>query len=302
MSAQPTVESTPIVPFWNRLREITRYPAHMSAMVTIIMLAFANLTIFLPFGWILNCSSRWRYIATHSNVCALPRTDTWTPPEISQSTDSSLGWKQIWLMVIFFVVAVFGVVLFGRKSVDVDVFLGICLPGATMTLAMDESLASALNPGKWISIFTRIGWPYLAVVGLCLVVLMSQNYAAGLAAKALPLFVALIVVGIIANYALVVTFHLMGYLIYQYHDAVGFVPAAPQVARPLAKPDPDQELLDEVGALVRDGKPESATDLLRGHLRCAAVRLPCIPNTANCCAWPATKTNCCVTVASTSTS
>jgi hypothetical protein len=82
----------------------------------------------------------------------------------------------------------------------------------------------------------------------------------------LPRFIALIMVSVIANYALVMTFHLMGYLIYQYHDAVGFEPEAPQVLRPLAKPDPDQELLDEAAALVRDGDPERATALLRGHL------------------------------------
>jgi len=50
MSAPPIAQSTPIVPFWNRLREITRYPAHMSSMITIVMLAFGNLATFLPFG------------------------------------------------------------------------------------------------------------------------------------------------------------------------------------------------------------------------------------------------------------
>ncbi|MEO8803664.1 MAG: hypothetical protein ABI304_10105 [Rudaea sp.] len=268
MSAQPAAESASIVPFWNRLSEITRYPAHMSAMVTIVILALGNLLLFLPFGrilYLLVTVAMYRYAFECLRATANGYME---PPEIAQSTDSSLGWLQIWLMVIFFIVAVVGVLLFGKKvGMALMIFLGICLPGATMALAMDESLASALNPGKWISIFTRIGWPYLAVVGLCLVVSMSQSYAAGVAARVLPLFVALIVVGIIANYALVVTFHLMGYLIYQYHDAVGFEPAAPKLTRPLAKPDPDQDLLDEVAAFVRDGKPENATELLRGHLR-----------------------------------
>ena len=268
MSALPVAPSAPIVPFWNRLREITRYPAHMSSMVTIVMLAFANLAIFLPFGriWMLLVTvAMYRYAFECLRATA---NGYMRPPEIAQSSDSSLGWKQIWLMVIFVVVIVAGVALFGPKvGVVLMLFLGFCLPGATMTLAMDESLASALNPGKWIAIVARIGWPYLAVVGLCLVVLMSQSYAAAMAAKVLPLFVALIVVGIIANYALVVTFHLMGYLIYQYHDAVGFEPVAPQLARPLAKTDLDQDLLDQVTGMVRDGKPENATELLRGHLR-----------------------------------
>lgn len=268
MSVPPSAQSAPIVPFWNRLREITRYPAHMSSMITIIMLAFGNLAVFLPFGRILVLLvtvAVYRYAFECLRATANGYME---PPELMQSSDSSLGWKQIGLMLIFFVVAIMGVGLFGPKlGMVLVLFLGFCLPGATMALAMDESLSSALNPAKWIAIFTRIGWAYLAVVGLCLIIVASQNYAAAMATKVLPLFVAVIVVGIIANYALVMTFHLMGYLIYQYHDAVGFQPVAPQMLRPLAKPDPDQELLDEVTALVRDGKPESATELLRVHLR-----------------------------------
>ena len=268
MSVPPFAQSAPIVPFWNRLREITRYPAHMSAMITIVMLALGNLAIFLPFGRILVLLvtvAGYRYAFECLRATA---NGTMEPPELMQSTDGSLGWKQIWLMLIFIAIGIIGIGLFGPKlGMVLLLFLGFCLPGATMSLAMDESLSGALNPAKWIAIFTRIGWPYLAVVGLCLVILTSQNYAAAMAAKVLPLFLAVIVIGIISNYALVMTFHLMGYLIYQYHDDVGFEPVAPQMLRPLAKLDPDQDLLDEVTAFVRDGKPENATELLRGHLR-----------------------------------
>lgn len=59
----------------------------------------------------------------------------------------------------------------------------------------------------------------------------------------------------------------MGYLIYQYHDVVSFEPTASQLARLKAKPDPDQEPLDQVGALGREGEPEAATEMLRVHLR-----------------------------------
>ena len=268
MSVPPFAQSAPIIPFWNRLREITRYPAHTSAMITIVMLAIGNLAIFLPFGLIfllLVTVALYRYAFECLRATANGYME---PPEIAQSTDSSLGWKQIWLMLIFIIIAFVGAVLFGPKvGGALMLFLGICLPGATMTLAMDESLAGALNPAKWIAIFTRVGWPYLAVVGLCLIILTSQTYAAALVSKVLPHFVALIVVGIIANYALIMTFHLMGYLIYQYHDAVGFEPESPQILRPLVKPDLDQDLLDEVAVLVRDGKPENATEMLRGRLR-----------------------------------
>lgn len=268
MSVPPLTQSAAIVPFWNRLREITRYPAHMSSMITIVLLGFGSLAIYLPFGSILVLLvtvAMYRYAFECLRATANGHME---PPEIMHSTDSSLGWKQIALMVIFIFASALGLVLLGPEiGIALMLFLGICLPGATMTLAMDESLVSALNPAKWIAIFTRIGWPYLAVVGLCLVILISQAYAGALVGKVLPEFIALIVVGIIANYALVMTFHLMGYLIYQYHDEVGFEPAPPQTLRPLSEVDPDQDVLDEAAGFVRDGKPESATELLRVQLR-----------------------------------
>lgn len=268
MSVPLPSSSTTIVPFWNRLREITRYPAHSSALLTIVILAFCNLAVFLPFGWFLQLLvtvAMYRYAFECLQSTANGHME---PPEMMQSTDGSLGWKLIWLMVIFVIFIAVGVAMLGPVvGIVLMLFLGLSLPGAVMTLAMDESLASALSPAKWIAIQGRIGWPYLAVVGLCVVIMISQGYANEAVSRVLPAFVSLIVVGVIANYALVMTFHLMGYLLYQFHDEVGFEPAAPQMVKALKKPDPDQDVLDEAAELVRGGSPENATELLRGHLR-----------------------------------
>ncbi len=271
MSTQPAPPPSTIVPFWNRLREITLYPAHMGSMITIVILAICQLVIFLPGMLIplvlvlLVTVAMYKYAFECLRATANGNME---PPEIGVSVDASLGWKQIWLMLILIVVAAFGArLLHPVLAIALIVFIGFSLPGATMTLAMDQSLGSALNPLRWISICTRIGWSYLALVFLCLVIFLSEAYAAALVQKFLPRFVAVVAVAFVSNYAVVVMYHLMGYLIYQYHDAVGFEPAAPQLARLKARPDPDQELLDQVGALVREGKPEAATEMLRGHLR-----------------------------------
>ncbi len=273
MSAQPTTAPREIVPFWNRLREVTLYPAHASSMATIVLLALAKLVVFIPMGLIAVILSLMVTVAMYKYAfeCLRATANGYpSPPEIGMSVDSSLGWKQVRLIVIFVVVAGIGLALLGPKLGTVLlIFLGASLPGATMTLAMEESLLSALNPAKWFEIFARIGWPYLAVVLLCLVISMSQGYGAALAARFLPLGFAVVAVALISNYGLVVMFHLMGYLIYQYHDEIGFEPDAPQVAKLMAKPDPDQEILDEAMAMVRDGKPEDATNLLRIRLRSA---------------------------------
>jgi tetratricopeptide (TPR) repeat protein len=274
MSANPSVIEPTIVPFWNRLREIIFYPAHGASMANIVVLALCTLVIFLPFRimalvlLLLVNVAMYRYAFECLRATANGRL---TPPEggFLSTTDASLGWKLIGLLIIIGVVAVIGVVIIGpRLGIVWMLFLGLCMPAAVMVLAMDESVGAAINPGKWFSIIGRIGWSYLAVVGLCLAVLMSEGFGQNLVAKVMPPAVALVAVSLISNYCLVIMFHLMGYLLYQYHDDVGYVPdAPPALQRPLAAMDPDQELLDRAGAMVRDGRPEDATLLLGGRLK-----------------------------------
>jgi len=274
MSANPSVIEPTIVPFWNRLREIILYPAHGASMANIVVLALCTLVIFIPFKimalilLLMVSVAMYRYAFECLRATANGQL---TPPEggFLATTDKSLGWKLIGLLFIIGVLAGVGIVLFGpRLGIVWLLFLGLCMPAAVMVLAMDESIGAAINPAKWFSIIGRIGWSYLAVVGLCLAVLMSEGFGQNLVAKVMPLAVALVAVALISNYCLVVMFHLMGYLLYQYHDEVGYVPDAPQVLqRPLAQLDPDQELLDRASAMVREGRPEDATMLLGGRLK-----------------------------------
>lgn len=246
---------------------IMLYPAHASAMATIVLLALGRLVFLLPFFGVFIVLALVAAMYRYGFECLRSTADGYLqPPDVGSG--SSIGWKFIGLIVVLFVVAIIVMAKLGPGAgMILLLFFGIALPGAIMTLAMEESLVAALNPLKWIAIMAAVGWPYLAVVGLCLVISFSEGYATHAVSGLLPLPVALVVIGIISNYALVMTFHLMGYLLYQYHEELGLVPEAAQLARPLVNADPIQESLNEVSALVRDGKLEEATERTRGLLR-----------------------------------
>lgn len=271
MSAQS--KPVQIVPFWNRLRDVMLYPAQGSAMATIVALALARLIVYIPilgiFLLLIPLAAMYRYAFECLQTTAEGYMQA---PEVTLNSDRRLGRYYIWLIVIFFLIAAFGMHYLGPGlGVALMVFLGVCWPGATMTLAMEEDLSSALDPLKWIAVIARVGWPYLAVVGLCLVITLSEAYARSLVKELMPQAVAIVLIGVISNYATVMTFHLMGYLLYQYHEAFGLTPSAPLVqgaaGAGAAPPDPDQGKLDEAAALVRDGKLAEATELLRALIR-----------------------------------
>jgi len=270
-NAPTTARHEEIVPFWNRLREISLYPAHTGAMTTIIVLALCHLLDFLPLGilgWLIDLLiwvALYKYAFECLRATANGRLE---PPEIAVSVDDSLGWSQIWLQVAFFVFNLFAFILLGPVGgAIVAIFLALALPGAIMSLAMDENLGLALNPATWIAVMTRLGWPYMAVAGLYFLFGVSQRYAQAMVVPFLPTFLSVIVFHFITNYVVVATFHLMGYLIYQYHDEIGYEPAVAETALRRAADDPDQRFLDEAAERVRDGKPEAACDLISTQLR-----------------------------------
>ncbi|MEO7064984.1 MAG: DUF4013 domain-containing protein [Dokdonella sp.] len=261
----------PIEPFWQRLRAISFYPAHTGALSTIAVLALCHMVDYLPlgiFGWIATLLI-WVTLYKYAFECLRASADgRLEPPEFATSVDDSLGWMQIWLQVAFVVMNIVGFLLFGPVGGTLcAIVLALALPGAIMSLAMDENLAHALNPGTWLAIFARIGWAYLAVAGLYFMFNVSQRYAQALVVPFLPPFVSLLVFYFIANYVVVATFHLMGYLIYQYHEEVGYEPAAPKIALRRTSDDPDQTTLDEAAQHVRDGQLDAAREMIGTQLR-----------------------------------
>jgi len=258
----------PIVPFWQRLRAILLYPAHASSLITIGALALCHLVAYLPFGFVFDVLV-WVGLYKYAFECLRASADgRLEPPELSVGVEDGLGWKQIWLQLLFLLFGVLGFAALGPAGgLVVLLFLGLSFPGAVMSLAMEESLLRAINPGKWLAIFARIGWPYLAVAALCLVIFLSQAYAKAFVAGFVPGVLAVVLAAFISHYAIVATFHLMGYLIYQYHERIGYEPEAPVATPRRAPADPDQDLLDEAAQLVRDGDADAARRLLGTALR-----------------------------------
>jgi tetratricopeptide (TPR) repeat protein len=260
--------SEPIVPFWLRLRAISIYALRSHALATIALLAVCRLLTFLPaVGWLIGLAlwvGIYKYGFEVLRASANGRLD---PPLGGMTVDESLGWSALRLQAGFIVLNVLGYLLLGPVGgAIVSLILAFGFPGMMMSLAMDENVLHALNPSTWLQVMARLGWPYFVAAALCLVINASMANVQAFLAPYMPIFIAVIVFYLLANYALITTFHLMGYLIYQYHDELGYVVEETVPVR-RATDDPDQALLDQASGFVQAGNPDAATELLRGHLR-----------------------------------
>ena len=262
-----------IEPFWERLPAIARYPLREGALYTIIALTACSLLQYLPdvlgmlFILVL-LVARYKYAFEILRHTANGHLD---PPEQALGADNRAVWSYLFAMLGGFALIQFSFWYFGvAAGYGVWLLLTVIQPAVAMSLAMDGSLVHALNPGTWGAVIARVGGPYLAVVALLFVFEISVSNAVGLISYVLPTFLSSLIATAFMLWGLFATYHLMGYLILQYHEALGFDPDSIDGGSALP-PDRDQTLLDAATQLVQDGDTDTAVARLREEIRSRAV-------------------------------
>ena len=255
-----------IEPFWLRLRSISAYPLQSEALFTIGAYAVLRLLGFLPgiIGFVLNLVVSVAVFKYASEVLVATANGRMEAPN-GYSTDEEVGWLQVKLQAALFVMALAAMLVLPPVLAGMALlFIGFAIPGATMSVAIDRNLWHALNPVTWVRIMGRLGMPYFVAAALCFVFLVSQLNAQSLLIPWLPTWLGIVVFYFIAHYATVAIYHLMGYLVYQYHELLGFEIEQREV---LKRPgDVESGLLADAEALVRDGETQAAEDLLREEI------------------------------------
>ncbi len=261
-------------PFWQRLRAITLYPVRGPALYSLVALTLCTLTGMLPgIGWLLvlvTWLAVYRYAFEILRETANGRMES---PEHTLGSSDGTVYRLIALVLLmgFFVglVAAFLGPVAAIAALALVVFLQ---PGCVISLAMDGSLRKAANPVTSLTLAGRIGAPYLAAFALLFVIQASALKAGEWVHRWLPPILGDVALTFFTIWGLFAAFHLMGYLVYQYHEVLGFEPeGAPEA---LSRFDPDQGLLDEAEKFVRDGHPAEALQVLRSAVRSRAVGLP----------------------------
>jgi len=266
------MRTTTIEPFWQRLPAIAGYPLREGALYTIIALVAFSLFEYIPgIGWIISIVL---WVAGYKYAFEILRhtaNGNLAPPEQALGTDNREVWSYLILTIGGWALLILSYWLFGPVlGFAVATLLLLVQPVVAMSLAMDGSLQQAANPAHWMAVISRIGAPYLALVALLFVFQISARNAAALMAGIMPGLIASLLAYALALWGLFATFHLMGYLILQYHEALGFDPDSIEGGAALP-PDRDQTLLDAVTQLVQDGDTDTAVARLREEIRSRAV-------------------------------
>lgn len=213
------------MPFWRRLNESFRYPVNNEALILMIGSAvMSSATSFIPFGFIIALLISG--VVLKYSFCCLQNSaqGIFQAPKISQAYQGSL----LLLFQLFFLFSfVIGCMILSYfflgslLTILLSIILVGALPAMVINFALTDNVFSALNPASNYQLIRAIGLPYLLLLGFMMVMFSSVNIITELLSSLTPL-AGSIGMNITSNYYTIVIFHIMGYMIFQYQNEIGY--------------------------------------------------------------------------------
>lgn len=280
-----------IEPFWKRLPGFFAYPFSPHPLILIISLSIAgiigiqlakSLVVnlgFTGFIWSLGIAGILFGILLKYSYEALNTTarGDLTPPKISVKTISD-NFTQVFkqIALIFIITVVIGFV-----SSKVGVTIGTILFFAfkfffysmIILLVTTNSLIHALNPLTFIPLTFRIGWGYLLMYIFLFILGDAPFYVSLFLFRIIPQNIHIIILGLFVStcYYTIIAYHLMGYVLLQYHSEIGYEINYEDFKDPSIKTDaPQQEdaqqtILKKANIMIQEGKLEEAVEFIRSQ-------------------------------------
>jgi tetratricopeptide (TPR) repeat protein len=263
-----------IDPFWKRLPKIFAYGFYPRPLILVTVIAV--ISAFIPSSGILSLVARGllgMMILKYSfeSLKATAGGDL-KPPRINAETISAdIGpvVKQgfMYLLVgalIFYLAATSGPFI----AYPVFYLVGLLVPSMIIILVTSSSLLNALNPLAVGTIAIRIGWAYLLVYVFFSILGSAPAVLGHYLIKYLPEVLQLPMMTFAQGFYTIITYHLLGYVILQYHEEVGyqvdqddFRDPSEQASEP-RQADPDAPVLNAVKPLIQEGKLDEALTLI----------------------------------------
>lgn len=274
-----------IPPFWERVPHFFTYPMKADALVYLAGLSLLTLLAFIPILglviYLVICYALLKYgymVLTHTARGNLE------PPAVLGSglgADGNLPLKQL----VVFVGMAFVV---GGASSLAGPFVGLVvlllmlfsMPASVMSMAIDGSVLKAIDPMSLGSIVARIGLPYGILYVFLLLLMGGSAFMQSVLAAALPPSLVIVATTLVSGYFTVIMFNMMGYVVYQYHEELGFAGVREFARDPVARPGPKagtqsgpqagppaDAFETEISILVNEGKLDEAKARLKSRLR-----------------------------------
>lgn len=259
-----------VTPFWRRIDQSFRYPLQKSVLAFIAILSFLGAAFsYLP--GILTIGINLALTGALLKYCFSCLHETaMGNMQAADITSAYQGGVSLFFRLLFIFILALGAIaasfgFLGQTSgILVTVFFVLAFPAMIIMYAMSESIADTLNPVKIMQLIAGIGLPYGLILGIIVIMMGSVGLISEAIGYGDSIFI-LTLQSIISNYYAIVMFHILGYMIFQYQDRLGFTSQYSSEPRD-ARPEPDRELA-RLNILVKEGKWEQLPPLAEQALK-----------------------------------
>lgn len=263
-------ETYKVEPFWRQLQPCFRYPLNASTITLIIGVSILSAIVFyLPFPF-----SILFYLALVGSLLkyglsCLTNTakGDFQAPDVQQAYSGGLGTAGSFIFMIILIMAgIYGAnQLFGAALANIISFIFLVgFPAILIIYGLTEDVFEAVNPAKMLQLMITIGLPYGLLLAFIFIMLGSVSVINQLIGSEFSILSA-ILQSLVSNYYLIVMFHIMGYLIFQYQGKLGFSARSDDASRPQKT---EQELLNaKIKVILKEGDYQQVNLLYKNAIK-----------------------------------
>jgi tetratricopeptide (TPR) repeat protein len=264
-----------IEPFWHRMPRIFTYPLSLQPLIFISILSVVNLFL-SDFGFISSIlrGAMWLMILKYSfESLKATASGNLKPPPVNVQTISD-DIVQVFKQFAIYLLISIGFAYISAKAGLIPGFAFLVtalffVPSMIILLVTTGSLFKAINPAVFVGLTFRIGWAYFLMYFFLFLLGSAPAFLAGYIIRFLPPGIHPILFSFAQSFYTIISYHLMGYVILQYHDRIGYHvdyedftdPAAETYETP--KFDPDATILRKAEPLIKEGKLDEAIQMIQ---------------------------------------
>ena len=262
-----------IEPFWKRIPKFFLYPFGLYPLVLNLVLSLLSTLA------IVSRNRNILFLVVFATTVAgikysfevLRRTSKGklSPPAINEeilTTDIALVAKQIGMYIIIAIAFLVVTIKLGPiVGVLFLIFVFLFLPSMIIVLVTTDSLIAALTPPLFVKLAMRIGRGYLLMYFFLILLIFAPAPIISVVGKIMPKFLFIFLFGFIQYYYTIISYHLMGYVILQYHDEIGYDVEFEDFEDPsLQTEEADKDTnLNRLDVLIKEGKLDEAIALCK---------------------------------------
>ncbi len=267
-----------IRPFWQRIPQFFLFPGHFTPLIFMLLIVVVNILLGESlFGFLVGLLlfiifMKYAYVVLEHTAQGYLKPQRISSEMLTQELE--LPFKQLFIIFLLFI---FNGVLFNIGLLLLGQFItALILPASIMVLAVEHSFFRAVNPVTLLGVIKRIGAPYFIMCLFLFFLLSGEDLLTKLMIIYLPETIYQPLAYFISMYFILIMFHMMGYVLYQYHEQLGYNISREYTEKAAPQSTTESEPgLREVQILLREGKVEEAKQRLISLVQAQPGNMAC---------------------------